>query len=273
MNVLIRADLEWVGQNCSRREATKNIIEYWKSKGAVRIKVIGHNGSIDQVSELGVDLNFNLRSDPREVANDPKLAEELALGFDVYVNEAFATSHRQHCSIVALPHFMKSLGKQVEMGLRFASELKILNSKFEDPKVLVIGGAKAGDKAKYADEMEKKGWTVLRGGLLPGVDLRPDGLDISDQLISNFKLQISNCETIVVAGPVGKYEQDDCKATREIFTAVAKSPAYKIAGGGDTEAALEKFGLKEKFDWISVGGGAMLEYLSSGTLPGIEALV
>lgn len=271
MNVLIRADLEWVGQNCSRREATKNIIEYWKSKGAVRIKVIGHNGSIDQVSELGVDLNFNLRSDPREVANDPKLAEELALGFDVYVNEAFATSHRQHCSIVALPHFMKSQGKQVEMGLRFASELKILNSKFEDPKVLIIGGAKAGDKAKYADEMEKKGWTVLRGGLLPGVDLRPDGLDISEETITKNKMLIANSSTIVVAGPMGKY-QEAPEGTQKIFTAVANSKAYKIAGGGDTEAALDKFGLKEKFDWISVGGGAMLEYLSTGDLPALREL-
>lgn len=269
MNVLIRTDLEWVGNNCSRREATKNIIGYWKSKGAVRIKVIGHNGNIDQVSELGVDINFNLRSDPREEANDPSLAEELALGFDVYVNEAFATSHRQHCSIVALPHFMKSQGKQVGIGLRFEKEIETL--KKINKGLLIIGGAKAGDKTKYANVMESKGWTVLRGGLLPGVDLRPDGLDVSENFIKNCKLKIENCSTIVLAGPMGKYE-DAPEGTQKIFTAVAESSAYKIAGGGDTEAALDKFGLKEKFDWISVGGGAMLEYLSSGTLPGLEAI-
>ncbi|MDP1743382.1 MAG: phosphoglycerate kinase, partial [Candidatus Amesbacteria bacterium] len=90
--------------------------------------------------------------------------------------------------------------------------------------------------------------------------------------IENCKLKIENCSTIVLAGPMGKYEEAP-DGTRKIFTAVAKSKAYKIAGGGDTEGALAKFGLLGKFDWISVGGGAMLEYLSSGTLVGIEALL
>ena len=277
MNVLIRADLEWIGENCSRRKATKNIIEFWRGKNAQRIKVIGHKGNIDQVVELGVDLNFDLRSDPREEANDMSLAEELALGFDVYVNEAFATSHRKHCSIDALPRLMRSQGKQVGMGLRFQEEITHLSvpsleSREGKGRVIIIGGAKAGDKAKYADELEKKGWTVLRGGLLPGAELRPDGLDISDERIKNYELIIKNAETIVIAGPMGKYEEAP-EGTQKIFTAVANSKAYKIAGGGDTEAALEKFGLKEKFDWISVGGGAMLEYLTTGTLPGLEALV
>jgi len=48
--------------------------------------------------------------------------------------------------------------------------------------------------------------------------------------------------------------------------------AYKVAGGGDIEMAISKYGLTSKFDWISVGGGAMLQYLATGTLPGIEAL-
>ncbi|MEK7504112.1 MAG: phosphoglycerate kinase [Patescibacteria group bacterium] len=276
MNVLIRADLEWVGENCQRKQATKNIIEFWRGKGAQRIKVIGHNGNIDQVSELGVDLNFNLRSDPREETNDKSLAEELALGFDAYINEAFATSHRQHCSIDALPRLMRSQGKQVGMGLRFEKEIetltKVTSNKVTSDKVVIIGGAKSLDKEKHAQDLEKKGWTVLRGGLLPGVDLRPDGFDVSDETITKCKILIANSSTIVVAGPMGKYEEAP-EGTQKIFTAVANSKAYKVAGGGDTEAALEKFGLKEKFDWISVGGGAMLEYLSSGTLPGLEALV
>ena len=126
MNVLIRADLEWVGENCQRKQATKNIIEFWRGKGAQRIKVIGHNGNIDQVSELGVDLNFNLRSDPREETNDKSLAEELALGFDAYINEAFATSHRQHCSIDALPRLMRSQGNKWGWGYGSRKRLKHL---------------------------------------------------------------------------------------------------------------------------------------------------
>ncbi len=269
-NVLVRCDLEWIGENCPRRQATKDIVEYLKIKGAERIKVIGHKGNIDQVMELRVDLNFDLRADPREEANDESLAVELALGWDVYINEAFATSHRLHCSLDALPRLMKSQGKQVEIGLRFEKELEMLSK--VTTGLLVIGGAKSSDKAKYANEFEKKGWTVLRGGLLPNASLRSDGLDISDELITNYKLQIINSQIIVLVGPMGKYEQADCKGTKEIFTAVASSRAYKIAGGGDTEAAIERYKLKNKFDWISVGGGAMLEYLATGTLPGIESI-
>ncbi len=271
-NVLVRADLEWphsAEASSGRRRATHDIIEYLKIRGAERIKVIGHKGNIDQVMELGVDLNFDIRSDLREEANDDSLAQELANGFDVYINEAFATSHELHCSINALPRLMKSQGKQVGIGLRFEKEVEMLSKVTKG--LLIVGGAKVSNKSRYADTLEKNGWTVLRGGLLPNVDLRPDGLDISESLISNFQSLISSASTIVVAGPMGKYEEAP-EGTKKIFTAVANSKAYKIAGGGDTEAALEKFNLKDKFDWISVGGGAMLEYLSSGTLVGIEAL-
>ena len=276
-NVLVRCDLEWEGANSPREKAAKDIVEYLKIRGAERIKVIGHKGNIDQVMELGVDINFDIRSDPREVANDESLAQELANGFDVYINEAFATSHRLHCSIDALPRLMKSQGKQVGIGLRFEEEITHLSfpslklREGRQGRVIIIGGAKASDKEKYADELEQKGWTVLRGGLLPGVELRPDGLDISADAIFNFQFPISNAKMIVIAGTLGKYEVAP-DGTRKIFTAAANSNAYKVAGGGDTEAALEKFKLINKFDWISVGGGAMLEYLSSGTLPAIDVL-
>ncbi len=269
--VLVRGDLEWEGENSPREKATREIVGYLHQQGAKRIKVIGHKGNISQVVELGVDVNWDLRADPREETNDPTLAEELAEDFDIYINEAFATSHRKHCSIDALPRWMKKQGQEVGVGLRFAKEIDVLGR--AKPGVVVIGGAKE-DKEKYAQALEKKGWTVLRGGLLPGADLRPDGLDISDAAIADFKNKLSQAEVIVVAGPMGKYDNGQAdKGTREVFTAVAQSQAYKIAGGGDTEAALEKFGIKDKFDWISVGGGAMLEFLATGTLPSIQALI
>ncbi len=272
-SILVRADLDLPdgGKNASRLRAAQEVVKYLREHKAERIKVIGHKGHISLVSLLGVDINWDLRADPREEQNSEELAAELALGFDVYVNEAFATSHRKHASIDALPRLMKSRGQPVCVGLRFAKEVQVLSPITSG--LVIIGGAKSSDKAGYADELEKKGFKVLRGGLLPGVKLRQDGLDISDETISSFKLQISNSQVIVVAGPMGKYEQDDCGATQEVFTAVANSSAYKIAGGGDTQAALEKYGLEKKFDWISIGGGAMLEFLATGTLPGIEALV
>jgi phosphoglycerate kinase len=72
---------------------------------------------------------------------------------------------------------------------------------------------------------------------------------------------------------MGIYEDErDIEGTRIIAEAIANSRALRIAGGGDTETAINFLGLKEKFDWISSGGGAMLEFLAEGTLPGIEAL-
>ena len=271
--VLVRADLEWPSSAPStslrasegqawvsqREKVTMDIVEYLQIRGADKIKLIGHKGIIAE----------DLRVDPREEANDERLAQELAEGWDIYVNEAFATSHRRHCSIDALPRLMASQGKIVCVGLRFAEEVEVFSEL--KPGVAIIGGAK-GDKEEYAKKLENRNWEVLRVGLLPGAKLRPDGLDISDEEIKRLRDEVAKAETIVLAGPMGKYDVAE-KGTKEIFTAVAESKAYKIAGGGDTEAALEKFGLKEKMDWISVGGGAMLEFLATGTLPGIEALI
>jgi phosphoglycerate kinase len=274
--VLVRVDLEWEGNDSPRERATLEIVKYLQEKGAARIKLIGHKGNISQAEELGVDVNWDLRADNREETDDESLAKELGIGFDVYVNEAFATSHRKHCSIDALPRWMKTQGKAVCVGLRFAKEIEVLTKVLAEngqKKILVIGGAKAGDKAKYADDLEKKFSEVLRGGLLDEAVLRADKLDINEEAIEKYKVAVGGAEMIVVAGPMGKYEDANAeKGTKEVFTAASESGAYKIAGGGDTEAALEKFGLAAKFDWISVGGGAMLEFLDKETLPGIEAL-
>jgi phosphoglycerate kinase len=101
-----------------------------------------------------------------------------------------------------------------------------------------------------------------------------DKEDITLNSIDRFKDEIAKAGTIILAGVLGKYEDaGHTQGTKEIFQAVAASSAFKIAGGGDTEAALAMFGLTDKFDWVSVGGGAMLEFLAKGTLPGIEALL
>lgn len=275
-NVLVRVDFEDAIAASPRLIATQEIIRYLQGAGAARIKVIGHNGDIDLALALGVDANWNLRADPREEANDSGFAEELALGFDIYINEAFATSHRNHASIVALPKFMRSQGKMVGVGLRFAHEIAILEKVLDqegDHKVLVIGGTKVKDKNKYADQLKNKFSAVLRGGLLDGSPLRPDGLDITPEAVEEYRSQIAQATTIVAAGVMGKYEDPGAEfGTAEILKAIATSPAQKIAGGGDIETAITKYGLADKFDWISVGGGAMLEFLVEGTLPGIQAI-
>ena len=72
---------------------------------------------------------------------------------------------------------------------------------------------------------------------------------------------------------MGKFEDEGhSQGTIKVFQAVANSKAFKVVGGGDSLSAINKYNLQDKFDWISVGGGAMLEYLIGDILPGIEVL-
>ena len=243
--------------------------------------MIGHRETHFDICEVlskefpEVEFDDRLRENPGEKLNDLEFAKQLAEGFDVYINEAFASSHRKHASIVALPRWMKSQGKEVALGERFAKESEQLDRVWsvQGVRVLVIGGVKIDDKQKFAEEMKERFQYVLRGGKLPGIELREDGLDISDDTIVSYKNKILEAEVILAAGVMGKYEDINAsKGTKEILTAIANSSAYKVAGGGDIEMAISTYGLSDKFDWISVGGGAMLEYLKSGTLIGIEAV-
>ena len=79
-------------------------------------------------------------------------------------------------------------------------------------------------------------------------------------------------KTILWNGPLGNYENGFVDATDELARTVAASSAYSIIGGGDLIASIEGLGLLEKFSFVSTGGGAMLEFLAKGTLPGIIAL-
>jgi phosphoglycerate kinase len=115
-----------------------------------------------------------------------------------------------------------------------------------------------------ADEKDK----VIVGNLIM------DKEDITLNTIEVFNKEIEKAGTIVVSGPLGRYEDEGHRqGTERVFKAVVASNAFKIAGGGDTEAAISLLDLQNKFDWLSVGGGAMLEFLAKKTLPGIEALL
>lgn len=79
-------------------------------------------------------------------------------------------------------------------------------------------------------------------------------------------------KTVLWNGPLGKYENGYSDATDKLALAIARTHTHSIVGGGDTVAAIEKLGIVSNFSFVSTGGGAMLEFLSRGTLPGIEAL-
>ena len=105
--------------------------------------------------------------------------------------------------------------------------------------------------------------------------VRPDDmiLDIGPKSAAQLVELLSAAGTIVWNGPVGVFEYDQFAAgTRAIAEAIAQSTAYSIAGGGDTIAAIAKFGVAAKISYISTGGGAFLEFLEGRTLPAVEVL-
>jgi phosphoglycerate kinase len=304
--VLLRLDLDTdPDPNDLRIKASEETLDFLKEKGA-QIIIIAHkgrpNGKVDESLSLksfqsifdkwGAKVEENLRFDPGEESNDPEFSKKLASLGDVYVNEAFASSHREHASIVGLPKLLPSAA-----GFRFQKEVENLSKVFEDPKrplVFVISGLKE-DKLQYVKAFESLADKILIGGRLPDFlgdaalesvrsktekdkvivgNLIMDKEDITLNTIEVFEKIIKDAGTIVVSGPLGKYEEEGHRmGTQKVFSAVSSSSAFKVAGGGDTEKAINILGLSNKFDWISVGGGAMLTFLSQKTLPGIVALL
>ena len=98
-------------------------------------------------------------------------------------------------------------------------------------------------------------------------------LDIGPQTILALRSLIARAGTIVWNGPLGVFEFDAFAAgTRELARAIAESPAFSIAGGGDTIAAINKFGVADRIGYISTAGGAFLEFLEGKTLPAVAIL-
>jgi len=98
-------------------------------------------------------------------------------------------------------------------------------------------------------------------------------LDIGPQTAAYYAELIANAGTVVWNGPVGVFEMDQFAAgTRAIAQAIAQSAAFSIAGGGDTLAAIEKYGVQDQIGYISTGGGAFLEFLEGKTLPAVAML-
>lgn len=232
-----------------------------------------------------VFLLENLRFWKGEEENDQEFGSFLASLGNFYVNEAFASSHRSHASIVLLPKLLPSA-----IGLRFEKEIENLSKLFENPSrpvVTIVSGTKK-DKLEYLFGLASFSDVVLIAGRFPDylddfsiyrkdnrflvANLNPDKEDITIRSIELFEREIKRAKTIALIGPIGKYEDEGHRlGTKRVFESVANSSAFKLAGGGDTIKAIEMLGLSDKFDWISVGGGATLEFLVKKTLPGIEA--
>jgi len=240
-----------------------------------------------QIEDNEITLLENLRFNPGEEANDSEFCQKLASLGDFFVNDAFAVCHREHASIVGLPKLLPHAA-----GLDLLEEVNVLSNVRVSPKrpvVVILGGAKEDKLGTINDFL---GWAdkILIGGKLPSLipnsqfpitnsqsimiaDLGKEGKDITLETIEKFMEIIKKAGTIVWSGPMGEYEIKDYEhGTKMMAQAVCESTAFKIIGGGDTEAALTKLQLIDRIDYVSSGGGAMLEFLAKGDLPGLKSL-
>lgn len=244
--------------------------------------------------EIGANITLleNLRFYKEEEENDDEFAKKLTSLAEVYVNDAFAVSHRAHASIVGVTKYLPSFA-----GLRLQKEVEELSKVLESPGrplTIIIGGAKIETKLPLVEKMHHFADYVLVGGeiaehdkelakvaheklagkksILLVADLTSDLEDITEVSIQNFTQVIKSSKTIVWNGPMGEFEKGFGIGTREIAKAVAASSAHTIVGGGETIEFLKKEGLLDKFKFVSTGGGAMLEFLAGVKLPGLEAL-
>jgi phosphoglycerate kinase len=184
-------------------------------------------------------------------------------------------------------------------GAKFETKLPLVTKFMDIASTIVIGGALANDiykargfevgKSLVSGQIDLSEITENENIRVPNevvIKRKESVLTISTNSIENediiidasigwvrgLKEIINEAGTILWNGPVGKYEEEGKEGTTELARLIAESEAYSIVGGGDTLAVIEENSLEEKFDFISTGGGAMLDFLAHGTLPGIEVL-
>lgn len=230
----------------------------------------------------------NLKFHKGEEENDENFAKELAKLGDVFINDAFGSCHQIYASIVGVPKYLPS-----GMGLLLAKEIKTLSDLLERPKkplITIIGGKKVKNKSRVIDEISEKADWILINSLIknkieekniklkyPQKIISPiDSIgtfDIGPKTIQLFKEKINTAKTIFWAGPLGMIEEEKfAKGSLAVAGAIIESDALTLVGGGDTIAFLAKYNLREKFDFVSTGGGSMLDFIVDGKLVGIEAL-
>ena len=149
----------------------------------------------------------------------------------------------------------------VEAAKRVLAEAEGSDSILELPEDLVLGR----ELAPGTETRELNGVDVPEGWM---------GLDVGSNTAANFGKRIARAGTVFWNGPMGAFEVEPFDVgTRAVAEAVAAAPGHTVVGGGDSVAALHKFGLADSIDWISTGGGASLELMEGRELPGVEALL
>jgi len=290
--------------------------------------------TLEKINNSNAEVIFldNIRFNQGEETKSPAFINLLASFADIFVNEAFAVSHRDAASVTGVAKVLPSCA-----GFNFEKEVKFLNKALEPKKkaAAIVGGAKAETKLPTVFNLMKKYDFVLVSGAVSNTILAGAGyeignsvyskelknkaralinnkkifvpidfvvadsnhkvirvvkakkniickeneeiLDIGPETIKLFSQLIRKAKTIVWAGPLGLFEEKSfAHGTMSIAKLVAARSSGRtlgIIGGGDTVNALNKTIMGKYIDFISTGGGAMLEFLEGKVLPGMKVLL
>ena len=239
-----------------------------------------------KMSEGEILLLENVRFHKEEEQNDRGFAKKLSALGDVFCNDAFSVSHRNHASVTGIPEFLPS-----GIGLLLEKEVRTLSKFLENPLhpfVVIAGGKKVKDKLSFIEHIVDLADFVLLGNLLSEEAKKQNmalqnskkvimsvdgGLDIGPKTIQLFIEKIKNAKSIFWTGPLGWVEKKEYRnGSLAIANAIGESKAFAIAGGGDIGSFLDEYNFTEKFSYISTGGGATLEFLAGEQLPGLKVL-
>lgn len=257
---------------------------------------------------LGVE---NLRFWTGEEAATRTFGRQLADFGDVYVNESFATAHREAASVTAVTEFLPSYP-----GLTFERELEVLRALLRTPDrpfMTVLGGAKVADKLPTINYLVQHVDKILLGGGVANTFLAATGVDIKRSLhepalidkakqllrrypgklvlpvdylwqddmildvgpktVALFQAQLSRAKTVFWNGCLGKTEElAFTGGSKGVAVKLSQSGATTVVGGGDTVGFLDELGLVGKYSFVSTGGGAALAMLAGQQLPAVKAL-
>lgn len=183
---------------------------------------------------------------------EPVLKRLLALYDHVFVGGALANDFMKARGLPVGRSLISSLGEtEVEVLLKNPKLLLPL-----DYAVAPLGSVRSDARIARIDCIE------------PEEAILDDGPETIAMLVT----YVESAKTVLWNGPLGNYENGFTDGTESLARVIAKSSAHSMVGGGDTVAAIEKVSVSERFSFISTGGGAMLDYLANGKLPGIDVL-
>lgn len=284
------------------------------------------HAAVDALGEGEILLLENLRQHEGEKENDPIFAAALASLADMYVNEAFSASHREHASIVGVPKIIPGYA-----GLLLQTEVEHLSKTFTPPHpfLFILGGAKFDTKIPLIKKFLPIADKVFVGGALANNFFKEFGEEVGDSVVSDgeyglkelfesgkvvlpqsvivkqkdgsvtekspYELSpgdsmvdagvaalnelrdlVAQAKYVLWNGPLGNFEIGFKEQTLGLASIIAEhttqDSAGSVLGGADTLAAISELGIENNFSFVSSGGGAMLDFLANGTLPGIEVL-